>query len=149
MKLNNTFLHNTDLGLLLLRITVGGLMLFHGVHKLIHGVDFIEGMLAGLGLPGFLAYASLAAELVIPVLLILGIFTRLSSLIFAGNMLVAILMAHSNTLFSVDPMTGGWAIELPLFYLLASLVLCFTGAGKYALCGACSCGSHCQCGKEE
>ena len=54
--MDKNFLRNNDLGLLLLRLTVGGLMLFHGVHKLIYGVSAIEGMLAGLGLPGFIAY---------------------------------------------------------------------------------------------
>ena len=48
-------------------------------------------------------------------------------------MAVAILMAHLSVIFSVDPMTGGWAIELPMLYLLGAAVLCFTGGGKYAL----------------
>ena len=112
--MDKNFLRNNDLGLLLLRLTVGGLMLFHGVHKLIYGVSAIEGMLAGMGLPGFIAYFSLAAELL-------------------ASMAVAILMAHLSVIFSVDPMTGGWAIELPMLYLLGAAVLCFTGGGKYAL----------------
>lgn len=49
--MDKNFLRNNDLGLLLLRLTVGGLMLFHGVHKLIYGVSAIEGMLVGIGLP--------------------------------------------------------------------------------------------------
>ena len=36
---------NSDLGKLLLRISIGGLMIFHGVSKLLHGHDFIQGML--------------------------------------------------------------------------------------------------------
>ena len=60
--MDKNFLRDNDLGLLLLRLTVGGLMLFHGVHKLIYGVSGIEGMLAGMGLPGFIAYFSLAAD---------------------------------------------------------------------------------------
>lgn len=38
-----------DLGKLLLRLAVGGLMLFHGLHKLFGGVGFISGMLVEKG----------------------------------------------------------------------------------------------------
>lgn len=46
----------TDLGLLCLRITVGGLMLFHGIHKLLYGHHFITQLLQNHGLPTFLKY---------------------------------------------------------------------------------------------
>lgn len=46
---HENFLRNTDLGLLVLRLNVGGLMLFHGIHKAVHGVDGIAGMLTALG----------------------------------------------------------------------------------------------------
>jgi len=131
--MNNNFLRSNDLGLLLLRLTVGGLMLFHGIHKVIYGVGGIQGMLAGLGLPGFLAYFSLAAELVASILIIIGAWTRVASAVMVGNMVVAILMAHLPVLFSVDSNTGGWAVELPMLYLLGAAVLCLTGGGKYAL----------------
>ena len=42
-----------DAGKLVLRLSVGVLMLLHGIHKLLHGVDGIGGMLAGMGLPAF------------------------------------------------------------------------------------------------
>jgi putative oxidoreductase len=131
--MNNNFLRSNDLGLLLLRLTVGGLMLFHGIHKVIYGVGGIQGMLAGLGLPGFLAYFSLATELMASILIIIGAWTRVASAVMVGNMVVAILMAHLPVLFSVDPNTGGWAVELPMLYLLGAAVLCLTGGGKYAL----------------
>lgn len=133
MTFDKDFFRNNDLGLLLLRLTVGGLMLFHGVHKLIYGVSFIEGMLQGLGLPGFIAYFSLAAELLASILIVIGAWTRVAAVVMVGNMAVAILMAHLPVIFSVDPTTGGWAIELPMLYLLGAAVLCFTGGGKYAL----------------
>lgn len=133
MKIDKNFLRNNDLGLLLLRLTIGGLMLFHGIHKLVGGVGFISGMLEGMGLPGFIAYFSLAAELLCSLMIIAGAWTRATAVVFAGNMAVAILMAHSGQIFSVDPMTGGWAIELPMLYLLGAVVLIFTGAGKYAV----------------
>ncbi len=133
MKFEKDFLRSTDLGLLLLRIALGGLMLFHGMHKLIYGVGFIGDMLAAIGLPSFIAYGSLLAELVASLMIICGIWTRLASVIFAGNMVVAILMAHASEMFSLSPMTGGLVIELPLLYLLGAAVLCLTGGGRFAV----------------
>ena len=52
-----------DAGKLVLRLAVGVLMLLHGIHKLLHGVDGIAGMLAGMGLPAFLAYGNYRAIL--------------------------------------------------------------------------------------
>ena len=127
MKFEKDFLRSTDFGLLLLRIALGGLMLFHGMHKLIYGVGFIGDMLAAIGLPSFIAYGSLLAELVASLMIICGIWTRLASVVFAGNMVVAILMAHASEMFSLSPMTGGLVIELPLLYLLGAAVLCLTG----------------------
>lgn len=133
MKFEKDFLRSTDLGLLLLRIALGGLMLFHGMHKLIYGVGFIGDMLAAIGLPSFIAYGSLLAELMASLMIICGIWTRLASVVFAGNMVVAILMAHASEMFSLSPMTGGLVIELPLLYLLGAAVLCLTGGGRFAV----------------
>jgi len=133
MKFEKDFLRSTNLGLLLLRIALGGLMLFHGMHKLIYGVGFIGDMLAAIGLPSFIAYGSLLAELVASLMIICGIWTRLASVVFAGNMVVAILMAHASEMFSLSPMTGGLVIELPLLYLLGAAVLCLTGGGRFAV----------------
>lgn len=127
------FLRSTDFGLLVLRLAVGGLMLFHGLHKAVGGVDFIAGMLQSMGLPGFIAYGALLCELVAPILIILGVWTRAASFALAMNMVVAIIMAHATTFFATDPATGGWAVELPALYLLGAVALCFTGGGRYAL----------------
>ena len=133
MKFEKDFLRSTDFGLLLLRIALGGLRMFHGMHKLIYGVGFIGDMLAAIGLPSFIAYGSLLAELVASLMIICGIWTRLASVVFAGNMVVAILMAHASEMFSLSPMTGGLVIELPLLYLLGAAVLCLTGGGRFAV----------------
>lgn len=133
MKLENDFLRSNDLGLLLLRLTIGGLMLFHGIHKLLYGVGFIGDMLSQMGLPSFIAYGALAAELIASIMIIIGLWTRAAAVVFVGNMAVAILMVHIGQIFTVDAMTGGWSIELPMLYLLGGIVLCLTGAGKYAV----------------
>ena len=45
-----------DLGKLILRLAVGGLLLFHGISKVIHGVAWMHGPLGALHLPSFIAY---------------------------------------------------------------------------------------------
>ncbi|MGI6242376.1 MAG: DoxX family protein [Prevotella sp.] len=127
------FLRNIDLGLLILRLSIGGLMLFHGIHKAVYGVDGIAEMLAAIGLPSFIAYGALLCELVAAFMIVLGVWTRAAAAIMVGNMIVAILMAHTDVLFSINSSTGGWAVELPALYLLGALALCFTGGGRYAL----------------
>ena len=133
MELQKDCLRNNDLGLLLLRFTIGGLMLFHGVAKVMGGYAFIEGMLTSMGLPAFIAWFSVAAELLGSIMIIVGVWTRAAAVVMVGNMTVAILMANLGQIFTINAATGGWAIELPMLYLLGSAVLVFTGAGKYAV----------------
>jgi len=63
---------NDDLGKLLSRIGVGGLMLFHGIHKLIHGHDFIRSQLSAAGLPEFLALGVPVGEVLAPISIIMA-----------------------------------------------------------------------------
>lgn len=123
---------NTDLGLLVLRLSVGVLMLLHGVAKLMHGVDGIGQMLTASGLPSFIAYGVYIGEVIVPLLIIFGYRTRIAAAIFAFNMVVAVAMAHANDVFALSA-TGGWAIELQGLYIFGAIALIFTGAGKYAV----------------
>lgn len=123
---------NESLGKLVLRLTVGGLMLFHGVAKIYGGIGPIEGMLAGVGLPAMFAYGVYVGEIVAPILMILGLWTRPAALVFAFNMVVAIGLAHRGDFFSLGPY-GGWAVELAAFYLLASVVVVLIGPGRFAV----------------
>jgi len=122
-------LGNDNLGKLLLRIAVAVIIFFHGWYKLTHGVGWIQGMLGGAG---FLAYGVYLAELIAPVMILIGFRTRLAALLIAVDMIVAIVMVLHNTIFSVKEMGGGWAIEIEAMLLLCSLALFFAGAGKYA-----------------
>ena len=123
---------NNDLGLLIIRLSLGLLMLLHGIAKLSHGVDFLSGMFQDLGLPGFFAYSVYIGEVVAPVLLIIGYRTKLAALLFAFTMVVAVFMAHASDIF-VLTQTGGWAIELQALYFFGAVALFFTGAGSYAV----------------
>ncbi len=131
-KLNpNKMKKNKDLGLLLLRVTVAGLMLFHGVAKLSH-LDGIKNMLSGLGLPEIMAYGVYITELIAPILIIIGFRTRIASVVFFFGMIAALLMAHSDNMFALTK-SGGLGIELIVLYAFGGLSLFFTGAGKYAV----------------
>jgi putative oxidoreductase len=127
-----SLLKSDNLGKLLIRITVGGLMLFHGVSKLLHGVGGVENILVARGWPGPIAYGVYLAEIIAPILIIVGFRTRLAALIVALEMILAIVLAHSKSVFALKAAGGGWAIELEVFFLLASVALFFMGAGSYA-----------------
>lgn len=129
---DKNFGKNLNLGILLLRVALGGLMLVHGINKMIHGIDFIQNTVAAAGLPTFIAYGVFVGEVLVPILLIAGVATRAASLIFSFNMLVATLLVHPASFFSLTEV-GGWALELQGLYFFGGLVLFFTGGGKYAL----------------
>lgn len=130
----NRMLTHEDFGKLLLRLAVGGLMLFHGVHKFFAGIDGISGMLIAKGFPGFIAYGVLIGEVVAPVLIILGILTRPSALVIALTMVVAWLMVGMGKTGMLDK-TGAWAIESLVYFFVAALAVAFLGAGRYAVAG--------------
>lgn len=117
---------------LVLRVGLAVLVLFHGLAKVAGGVGFISGMLAQAGLPAVLAYGVYVGEVIAPLLVLIGLFTRPAALIIAINMVVAILMVHTGELFSLSK-TGGWALELQGFFLLTAIVVAMQGAGRYSV----------------
>lgn len=123
---------NIDLGLLILRISIGGLMLLHGIAKLQHGAGFIEQVVLDAGLPSFIAYGVYVGEVIAPLFILAGYGTRLASIIFAGNCLVAALLVHSQDIFTLNEQ-GGWTVELLGLFFFGAVALIFTGGGKYAI----------------
>jgi putative oxidoreductase len=121
-----------DLGKLLLRLMVGALMLFHGVSKVIHGIPMIHESLARVHLPDFIAYGVYAGEVLAPILIIIGFLTRISSLVLAFDLVVAILLVRLPAFFTLSR-SGGWAMELDFFFLLSALALAMLGPGKLRL----------------
>ncbi|MBD3799894.1 MAG: DoxX family protein [Campylobacterales bacterium] len=123
---------NDDLARLLLRLSVGTLMLFHGVHKLLHGISHIKGMLQANGLPGWLGYGVFVGEVIAPVMIILGLYARIGAALMAVNMAVAIALVGG--LFPLElTKTGGPVSEMALLYLFAALALFFCGPGRYGI----------------
>jgi putative oxidoreductase len=124
-----------DQGKLVLRVILATLLLFHGVSKLVGGVGFIAGMLEKAGLPGVFGYLVYIGEVVAPLLILFGIFTRAAALVVVINMIVALLLVHTSQLFTVNE-TGGWALELQGMYLGGAIVVALLGAGRYSIGGA-------------
>ncbi|MHC3994134.1 DoxX family protein [Thiomicrolovo sp. ZZH C-3] len=123
---------NDDLARLLLRLSIGTLMLFHGVHKLLHGIAPIQGMLHAHGLPGWFGYGVFVGEVIAPVMIILGFYARIGAALMAVNMMLAV--ALLGGLFPLQlTKTGGPVSEMALLYLFAALALFFSGPGKYSI----------------
>lgn len=123
---------NADLGRLLLRITLGVCILLHGIAKLQGGVGGIAQGLAALGLPGFIAYGVYVGEIVAPLLVIVGWFSRVGAALIAINMIFAIAIAHSAELFKLGEQ-GGWALELQGMYLMTAIALALMGPGRFSV----------------
>lgn len=123
---------NTDLGLLILRLSVGILMFLHGIFKLQNGIVPIEDLVTAHGLPLFLAYGVYLGEVVAPIFIILGLGTRLAAFILSYNCAIAVTLAHLAQFFTLNE-TGGWSLELLGLYYCGALVLVCTGGGKYSL----------------
>jgi len=116
-------------GVLLLRLTVAGLMLFHGVAKLRHGLGPIESLLAGAGLPTWFAYGVIVGEVIAPILILAGVLVRPAALVIAFNMVVAVALAHPAQLFTLGR-TGGYGLELQAFYFFGAIAIALLVDGK-------------------
>ena len=123
---------SADAGKLLLRLTVGILLLLHGLAKVASGPDMIVGMVEKVGLPGSFGYAVYLGEVVAPLALILGVWTRIAALVVVANMAVAIALVHMGELFTRNQ-GGGWSLELQAFFLFTALAIALIGPGRYAL----------------
>ena len=122
-----------DAGLLVLRLGLGALLLFHGLYKVTHGVAWIAGPLGKAGLPVWMQYGTYVGEVLAPVLVILGLWTRPAALVIAFDLFMAIFLARRGDVAKINPAGGGWAIELELLYLIGALTLALTGGGRFGL----------------
>lgn len=122
-----------DWGKLVLRITVAGLLLFHGLAKVTGGVGWMAQPLGAVGLPAFVAYGVYVGEVVAPLLAVVGKFTRIAGALIAINMFAAIMLVRRDELFTIQEQGGGLATELELAFLFGGVALALLGSGRYAL----------------
>lgn len=138
-------------GLLLLRITVGIVFLYHGWMKL-SGIDATTAFFASQSIPlaGFFAYVVGLVEFLGGLAVLLGFFTRVAAKLLMIDMIVALLAVHTHMPWQ--------SAELPLVLLGASAGLLGCGGGGWKIWNKdCSCkmcspkdsedGEGCGCGR--
>jgi putative oxidoreductase len=130
-----TYATSDDTGKLILRVCLGVIILLHGIAKIMGGVDGILGMVAKTGLPSAFGYLVYVGEVAAPLLLIVGLWTRLAALVVAINMVVAFALAHMGDLFTLNEQ-GGWALELQGMFLFTAIAVMLLGAGRFSVGGA-------------
>ena len=115
----------------LLRVSLGTMALAHGLLKiLVFTPAGTVGFFASLGLPAFLAYATICIEVVGGVALIAGVFTRYVSIAMIPILLGATYV-HSSAGWMFSNEGGGW--EFPAFWAVALVVQALLGNGAFAL----------------
>jgi putative oxidoreductase len=121
---------NMDLALLILRVVLGIIMIYHGWPKLTNLGGTIEGFIGmGIPLPAVSAVFAMVAEVFGGLLLLVGAFTDIAGLLVAIDMLGAITFVHAKNGFPVNE--GGF--EWPLALLAMALAIAFAGPGRYAV----------------
>lgn len=133
VEITNERASRMDLALLMLRVVFAVLFLLHGIHKVQHGVGWMEGLLQGHGLPGFLRYGVYVGEVLAPVLVIVGLFTRPAAAIISVTMIFALWLVHFPTDFVINEQGGALQIELQLLFLFLGVFFALVGAGRLSL----------------
>lgn len=123
-----------DLGKAVLRIVLGILILLHGIAKIMNGPGMVLQLVEQAGLPSALAYGVYIGEVLAPVLLIIGLWTRLAALIVAINMLFAVGLVHMHQLGSLGK-SGGWELELQGMFFGTAVAIMLLGAGRFSVGG--------------
>jgi len=116
------------LALLIMRVTLGVIMVAHGSHKVFGGLHHHAQMVAGLGLPAWLGYVSSFTEFVGGLLILAGFFTRAAAFAICIDMAVAIWKVHWH-----NGLTGDKGYEFPLSVATLAFALIFFGSGPISL----------------
>lgn len=121
---------------LLLRLGVGLTFFFAGLGKVLGGTAGVAGFFGSLGIPlpelmgPFIAYLELIGGLA----LIVGAFTRVFSLLFIGNMLVAMMLVSVPKALEGATIAAGFSdTRIEFLLLLASAALALLGAGIFSV----------------
>ena len=121
-----------DIGKLILRLAMGGMMLPHGIHGVMGGIDGVKKATVDAGLPELIAYGVYMGEFVAPILILLGFCTRVGGLLLAGNMLGTFYIAHSHELLKLNDY-GALSLELNYLFFGGGLAILFLGGGRWSL----------------
>lgn len=114
-------------GLLLIRITLGVFLVYHG-WEIFSETKMNEYLLwdnFNNSNGKLLVYAGKAAELVAGILFVLGLFTRLASLFTIGTMCYIAFFLGNGIIWNND--------QHPFLFVLLALIFFFTGPGNYSV----------------
>lgn len=117
------------LALLLLRLGLGVIFIYHGYPKLFTHMHETVQAFPRMGFPSYFAYVAGVLEFFGGWLLILGLFTRIAALLLAGEMAIAILRVHL-------PQGGVMAVsnyQFPLALAVGAFALVAVGAGVISI----------------
>jgi putative oxidoreductase len=114
--------------LLLLRLGLATVFVYHGYPKLFGGTErFVESFQA-IGLPAYVVYIAGVIELFGGVALALGLFTPIAGLLLVLDMAAAMWKYNLN-----EGISAVREYELPLILGLAALAIAATGGGPFSL----------------
>ena len=116
------------LALVVLRLTLGTILIAHGSHKVYGHLHEYTGYIASLGIPSWLGYLSAGTEFFGGILLIMGLLTRLAAFAVLVNMSVAIAKVHWK-----HGLLGNGGFEFPLALWTIAFALIFFGAGAISI----------------
>lgn len=105
--------------LLILRIAVGGMIAWAGIKKLMDMDAAISGLTAGFGLSLYVIWAVVLGEVLAGLGILFGVYTQIAAVGAAIIMAGAVYYTGGNTM-------------TPIYLLIGSLVLVYTGSGAYA-----------------
>ena len=123
-----------DAGKLVLRVSVAGLILLHGIAKILHGLGDVADAMARLHLPHAVGYLIYIGEVIAPVLMIVGLWTRAAAAIVAATMLVALVAGHPHDVVTLTE-HGGLLLEVQWMFLLGAIASALLGGGRFSLGG--------------
>ena len=119
------------LALLVMRLSLGAIMMAHGYQKVFHGLRPFAHAVGSMGLPFWLGYVAAFTELIGGLLIFAGLFTRPAAFAVSIHLCVAIWKVHLHNGLMGSPDRPG--IEFPLAAATLAFALIFFGAGPIAI----------------
>ncbi|ASM40743.1 DoxX family protein [Campylobacter sp. RM12327] len=126
------FVNSHSIGLLFLRVFLGICVLMHGIFKLNNGIAGVKSMLVASGLPQIMSYGVYIGEVLAPLMIIFGVFTRFAAFILFGTCCVIFYVANASAPFALTS-NGGFVAEILYLYIGCAICLIFCGGGKFSL----------------
>ena len=121
-----------NLAKLILRVSLGTLILLHGIFKLTHGIDSIKHIFIAHHIPKMLAYSIYLVELVGALFLIIGWQSRIWASLIAIEMLCAIYLTKLSVITHLST-NGAWSIEREVLFFALALAIALLGSGRFGV----------------